>query len=51
MRYTSAGAFRQALEAQVRQRSERTGLSIVRLRKGVTFNRLLARVLDVAPDR
>jgi hypothetical protein len=51
MRYASAAAFRQALEAHVRQRSHDTGLSIVRLRKGATFNRLLARLLDVAPDR
>lgn len=51
MRYTSAAAFRQALEAHLRRHSHNTGLSIVRLRKGTTFNRLLARLLDVAPDR
>ena len=51
MRYASAAAFRSALEAHLRQRSERTGLFIVRLRKAVTFERLLARLLDVAPDR
>jgi hypothetical protein len=51
MRYTSAAAFRQALESHILQRSQETGLSIVRLRKGATFNRMLARLLDVAPDR
>jgi hypothetical protein len=51
MRYTSAAAFRQALEAHIRHRSQATGLSVVRLRKGVTFDRLLARLLAVAPDR
>src|SRR5712692_10621166 len=51
MRYTSAAAFRQGLEAQIRLRSQRSGMSIVRLRKAVTFDRLLARLLEVAPDR
>ncbi len=51
MRYASAAAFRSALEAHLRQRSQRTGLSLVRLRKAITFERLLARLLAVAPER
>ena len=51
MRYASAAAFRSALEAQVRLRSQGGGPSIVRLRKAIAFERLLARLLAVAPDR
>ncbi|HZS92024.1 MAG TPA: hypothetical protein VFE42_31635 [Chloroflexota bacterium] len=50
MRYASAAAFRSALEAHLRQRSQRTGLSSLRLRKAITFERLLAR-LRVLPRR
>jgi hypothetical protein len=41
VRYASAAAFRSALQAHLRQRSQRTGLSLVRLRKAITFERLL----------
>lgn len=51
MRYASAAAFRSALEAQVRLRSQRGGSSVVRLRKAIAFERLLARLLVVAPER
>jgi len=51
MRYATAAAFRSALEAQMRLRSQGGGLSIVRLRKAIAFERLLARLLAVAPDR
>lgn len=51
MRYATAGAFRSALEAQVRRQSTLGGPSIVRLRKAIAFERLLARLLAVAPER
>ena len=51
VRYTSAAAFRQALEAHLRQHAQQSGMSLIRLRKVVTFERLLARLLVVAPDR
>jgi len=51
MRYATAAAFRSALEAHIRQRSQQGGPSIMRLRKAIAFERLLARLLVVAPDR
>lgn len=51
MRYTNAAAFRTALEARLLARSKETGLSLVRLRKAVVFDRLLARLMVVAPGR
>jgi hypothetical protein len=51
MRYTSAPAFRRALEDRLLARSQQTGLSLARLRKEVAFDRLLARLLDVAPGQ
>jgi len=51
MRYATAAAFRSALEAHVRLRSQRGGPSIVRVRKAIAFERLLARLLAIAPDR
>ncbi len=51
MRYASAAAFRQALEARLVALSRDGGLSLVRLRKSVAFDRLLARLFAVAPDR
>lgn len=51
MRYTTAAAFRQALEQRLLSRSRETGVSLVRLRKTVVFDRLLARLLTAAPDR
>jgi predicted nucleotidyltransferase component of viral defense system len=51
VRYRSAFAFRQALEDRLRGEAEKSGSALVRLRKRVTFERLLARLLHVAPDR
>ena len=50
MRYATAAAFRQALEQRLRDRSRGTGESLVRLRKVVVFQRMLARLLRAAPD-
>ena len=43
MRYKSGRDFRQALEIRLRNESLRTGAPLVRLRKMVAFDRLLAR--------
>lgn len=51
MNYRTAGAFRNALEQRLRDHSQETGISIVRLRKAVVFDRLLARLLHVGPNR
>lgn len=51
MRYASAAAFRQALKAGLAALSRDGGASLVRLRKSVAFDRLLARLFAVAPDR
>lgn len=52
MKYATAAAFRAALEARLAQSAVREKQSdLVRLRKLVTFDRLLARLLVVAPDR
>ncbi len=51
MRYTTAAAFRRALEARLLQHARATGLPLVRLRRLVVFERLLARLVKVAPDR
>jgi hypothetical protein len=51
MRYETAGAFRTALEQRLRNSSQQTHLPLHWLRKQVAFDRLLARLLLVAPDR
>lgn len=51
MRYKSGAAFRQALEQRLLARSRQTGTSLVRLRKGVVFDRLLARLTVAARGR
>ena len=51
MRYGSGGAFRRALETRLAAQARDTGRSVVRLRKDVAFDRLLARLFAVAPDR
>ena len=51
MRYASAPPFRQALEARLGAASRAGGPSLARLRKGVAFDRLLARLVAAAPDR
>jgi hypothetical protein len=51
VKYASAAAFRRALETRLLAQSLEGGVSLVRLRKSVVFDRLLARLLTVAPDR
>lgn len=53
MRYRTAAAFRQALEARLQAQARQPGaaVSLLRLRKAVVFDRLLARLLHTAPDR
>lgn len=48
MRYASAEALRDALEARLAERA-RDDQSITRLRKQVAFERLLCRLQQVAP--
>jgi len=50
-RYPTPGRFRAALEARLRDASRHTGLSLPRLQKLVVMDRLLARLLAVAPGR
>lgn len=50
MKYGSAAAFRAALEQRLKTHSEKSGLSLVRLRKAVVFDRLLARLLARGPS-
>lgn len=51
MRYATAAAFRRALEQRLLATSSETNEPVMRLRKLVTFDRLLARLVVVAPDR
>lgn len=51
MRYRTASAFRQALERRLLARSRTANVSLVRLRKTVVFDRLLARLSVAAPGR
>lgn len=51
MKYASAAAFRQALETRLGSASRASGGSLVRLRKGVVFDRLLARLLATNTER
>jgi predicted nucleotidyltransferase component of viral defense system len=51
VKYRSAAAFRTALEQRLRKRAEVTGVSLVRLRKQVVFERLLARLVTAASGR
>jgi len=51
MKYKSAAAFRQALEQRLLDRSRDASTSLVRLRKAVVFDRLLARLALAAPGR
>lgn len=51
MRYETGAAFRRALEQRLKDLSRETGVSLPWLRKVVSFHRLLARLLAVAPDR
>jgi len=51
VRYETAAAFRRALEDRLKDRSHREGALLARLRKQVAFERLLARLLRVAPGQ
>lgn len=51
MRYASGSAFRRALEERLRQQALQTGTPLIRLRKMVAFERFLARLMVIAPDR
>jgi len=51
VKYASADRFRTALEERLRQKAKEIGLPLLRLRKEVAFERLLARLLVVAPER
>lgn len=51
MRYGSGAAFRRALEERLRTRSLEAGVPLVRLRKMVAFDRLLARLVGGPPRR
>jgi hypothetical protein len=50
VKYSTGSAFRQALELRLRQHSQREGAPLVRLRKIVAFDRLLARLTASEPD-
>jgi hypothetical protein len=51
VRYTTAAAFRTALEQRLLAAARQRDIPLVRLRKLVAFERLLARLRVVAPDR
>lgn len=51
MRYKSANAFRTALESRLLARSRSDSIPLIRLRKLVAFDRLVARLTVLAPDR
>jgi hypothetical protein len=51
MKYTSAAAFRQALDQRLKNEAATSGLGVGRLRKRVAFELFLRRLLAVAPDR
>ena len=51
MKYTTANAFRVALESRLLTRSREDSIPLIRLRKLVVFDRLIARLMVVAPDR
>lgn len=51
MKYATAGAFRTALERRLSTLAHETRVPLVRLRKLVVFDRLMARLLVAAPGR
>jgi hypothetical protein len=51
MKYSTAGAFRMALEQRLQAVAKEKQIPLVRLRKLVVFDRLMARLLVVAPSR
>ncbi len=50
MKYANGSAFRRALEDRLRAQSLKTGAPLVRLRKMVAFDRLMARLIAVQAD-
>jgi hypothetical protein len=50
MRYHTSVAFRRALEDRLTNQSIQTQMPLVRLRKLVAFDRLLARLIQAEPD-
>jgi hypothetical protein len=50
VRYATGGDFRRALERRLLTSSLQEHVPLARLRKFVAFDRLLARLLDAAPD-
>jgi predicted nucleotidyltransferase component of viral defense system len=50
VKYSNGADFRQALEDRLRQQSLQTHMPLVRLRKQVAFDRLLARLVADAPE-
>jgi len=51
MKYATPSAFRAALEQRLSTIAQQTRVPPVRLRKLVVFDRLLARLVVVAPNR
>ncbi len=51
MKYETATAFRSALEARLLNLSRSGGFSLARLRKLVVFDRLMTRLVQIAPDQ
>lgn len=51
MKYTTPNAFRTALERRLLARATEDSIPLIRLRKLVVFDRLIARLMAVAPDR
>src|SRR6266508_2983551 len=51
MRYAMAGAFRTALEQRLSSIADETGIPLLRLRKLIVFDRLMARLTVAAPNR
>ncbi len=50
MRYSSGAAFRRALETRLLEETRTRGMPLIRLRKTLAFDRLLARMLAVSPE-
>jgi predicted nucleotidyltransferase component of viral defense system len=51
VRYATANAFRTAIEQRLLTGARESGVDVTQLRKLVVFDRILARLIAVAPDR
>lgn len=51
MKYQSAAAFRQALDAQLKARARERGVDVNRLRTRLAFERFLARLFATGDER